>query len=102
MIDGGTTTVVDTSQVQHSPEHTDASIKAHQDAGLRVVYAYSRGTGPQAQYPQDIARLRRTYFNTTDQLLTLALGSTLEVSLFRAAREAGVPTVSHGVSNTTC
>ncbi len=40
-------------------------------------------------------------FNTTDQLLTLALGSTLEVSLFRAAREAGVPTVSHGVSNTT-
>src|SRR5262249_44724145 len=36
MIDMGTTTAVDTSQVQHSPEHTDASIRALQESGLRV------------------------------------------------------------------
>ena len=46
MIDHGTTTAVDTSQVQHTPEHTDAGIRALQESGLRVVYAYSRGAGP--------------------------------------------------------
>jgi 5-methylthioadenosine/S-adenosylhomocysteine deaminase len=101
MIDMGTTTAVDTSQVQHSPEHTDASIKALQESGLRVVYAYSRGAGPATQYPQDIVRLQRTVFSSKDHLLTLALGGTLDAKIFAYAREVGVPTVSHGVSNAT-
>jgi 5-methylthioadenosine/S-adenosylhomocysteine deaminase len=101
MIDHGTTTAVDTSQVQHTPEHTDAGIRALQESGLRVVYAYSRGAGPAAQYPQDVLRLARTTFSSKDQLLTLALGANLDERIFRAAREAGVPTVSHGVNNTT-
>src|SRR5205823_9082747 len=50
MIDHGTTTAVDTSQVQHTPEHTDAGIRPLQESGLRVVYAYSRGAGAGAQY----------------------------------------------------
>jgi 5-methylthioadenosine/S-adenosylhomocysteine deaminase len=101
MIDHGTTTAVDTSQVQHTPEHTDAGIRALQESGLRVVYAYSRGAGPAAQYPQDIMRLARTTFSSKDQLLTLALGANLDERIFRTAREAGVPTVSHGVNNNT-
>jgi cytosine/adenosine deaminase-related metal-dependent hydrolase len=101
MIDMGTTTAVDTSQVQHSPEHTDASIHALQESGLRVVYAYSRGAGVAARYPQDILRLQRTTFSSKDQLLTLALGGTLDPKIFTYAREVGVPTVSHGVSNNT-
>jgi cytosine/adenosine deaminase-related metal-dependent hydrolase len=101
MIDHGTTTAVDTSQVQHTPEHTDAGIRALQEAGLRIVYAYSRGTGPAAQYPQDVMRLARTTFSSKDQLLTLALGANLDEGIFRAAREAGVPAVSHGVNNNT-
>jgi 5-methylthioadenosine/S-adenosylhomocysteine deaminase len=101
MIDMGTTTAVDTSQVQHSPEHTDASIRALQDSGLRVVYAYSRGAGPATRYPQDIVRLQRTVFSSTDQLLTLALGSSLDPKVFAYAREVGVHTVSHGVSGAT-
>jgi hypothetical protein len=32
-------------------------------------FAYSRGAGPASRYPQDIARLQRTYFNSKDQLL---------------------------------
>src|SRR5215510_10208868 len=71
MIDMGTTTAVDTSQVNHTPEHSDAGIRALQESGLRVVYAYSRGTGDGAQYPQDIIRLRETYFTSDDQLLTV-------------------------------
>ena len=46
MIDMGTTAAVDTSQVNHTPEHSDAGIRALQESGLRAVYAYSRGAGP--------------------------------------------------------
>ena len=101
MIDMGTTSAVDTSQVNHTPEHSDAGIRALQESGLRVVYAYSRGTGDGAQYPQDIIRLRQTYFTSDDQLLTLALGVGLDRRLFAIAREIGVRTVSHGVNNNT-
>jgi cytosine/adenosine deaminase-related metal-dependent hydrolase len=101
MIDMGTTTAVDTSQVNHTPEHSDAGIRALQESGLRVVYAYSRGTGDAAQYPQDIIRLRETYFTSDDQLLTLALGVGLDRRLFTIAREIGVRIVSHGVNNNT-
>jgi cytosine/adenosine deaminase-related metal-dependent hydrolase len=101
MIDHGTTTAVDTSQVQHTPEHTDAGIRALQESGLRVVYAFSRGAGPATQYPQDVMRLARTTFSSKDQLLTLALGANLDEGIFRAAREADVPAVSHGVNNNT-
>ncbi|HEY6254611.1 MAG TPA: amidohydrolase family protein [Xanthobacteraceae bacterium] len=101
MIDAGTTTAVDTSQVSHTPEHSDAGIAALKDSGLRVVYAYSRGAGAGARYPQDIARLQQTSFSSSDQLLTLALGGTLDAKIFAVAREAGVRTVSHGVNGNT-
>ena len=84
MIDMGTTTAVDTSQVTHTPEHSDACIRALQESGMRAVYAYWRGSGPDMRYPQDIVRLQRTYFSSQDQLLTLALGA-------RARRQASSP-----------
>jgi 5-methylthioadenosine/S-adenosylhomocysteine deaminase len=95
MIDAGTTAMVDLCQISHTPEHSDACIAALKDSGIRAVHAYSRGAGPATQYPQDIARLQRTYFNSKDQLLTLALGVGLDAKLFAAAREAGVPAVLH-------
>ena len=101
MIDMGTTAAVDTSQVNHTPEHSDAGIRALQESGLRVVYAYSRGAGDRAQYPQDIIRLRQTYFSSDDQLLTLALGGNLDRRLFTISREIGVRIVSHGVNDRT-
>ena len=101
MIDMGTTTAVDTSQVSHTPEHSDACVRALQESGMRVVYAYWRGSGDGAQYPQDIVRLRRSYFSSPDQLLTLAMGSSLDPKIFAYAREVGVSTVSHGVNNNT-
>lgn len=101
MIDMGTTAAVDTSQVNHTPEHSDAAVKALQESGLRVVYAYSRGAGPKAQYPQDLVRLRKTYFSSEEQLLTLALGGNLNAAQFQFAREQGIRMVAHGVSNAT-
>ena len=99
MIDTGTTAMVDISQVCHTPEHSDALIRALQEAGLRAVYSYHRGTGPLTQYPQDIRRLQRTYFNSKDQLLTLALTGTLNADIHRLARDVGVPIVQHLVGN---
>jgi len=100
LIDMGTTAIVDLCQISHSPEHSDACIRALQDSGIRAVYAYSRGIGPATQYPQDIARLQRTYFSSKDQLITLALGLGLDAKLFTVAREAGVPAVLHMVAPT--
>jgi cytosine/adenosine deaminase-related metal-dependent hydrolase len=97
MMDMGTTLAVDTSQASHTPEHTDAGIKALQDSGMRVVYAYWVGKGAGAKYPQDSERLRKTYFQSEDQLLTLALGAGLNSKIFSYARANGLRIVSHGV-----
>ena len=43
MIEAGTTCVVDVSQVNNTPEHSDALIRALQDSGIRAVFAYSDG-----------------------------------------------------------
>ena len=94
-IEMGTTAIIDLSQISHTPEHSDAGIRALQDAGIRAVYGYSRGAGAGSQWPQDIARLKRTYFSSTDQLLTLALGASLDANVLAAARTAGVPAVMH-------
>ena len=94
-IEMGTTAIIDLSQISHTPEHSDAGIRALQDAGIRAVYGYSRGAGAGSQWPQDIARLKRTYFSSTNQLLTLALGASLDANVLAAARTAGVPAVMH-------
>ena len=94
-VDMGTTAIVDLSQISHTPEHSDACVKALQDAGIRAVYGYSRGAGAQSQWPLDIGRLQKTYFSSKDQLLTLALGASLDAKVLAAAREAQVPAVMH-------
>jgi cytosine/adenosine deaminase-related metal-dependent hydrolase len=99
MIDMGTTAMVDISQVSHTPEHSDACIRALQEAGIRTVFAYHRGAGPLAQYPQDIKRLQRQYFSSKDQLLTLALSANLNANVYVLAREVGVPVVQHLVGD---
>jgi 5-methylthioadenosine/S-adenosylhomocysteine deaminase len=95
MIEMGTTAVVDVSQVNNTPEHSDALVRALQDCGIRAVFAYSDGKGPAAQYPRDISRLQRSYFSSKDQLLTLALGAPPDARMFTLAREIGVPVVTH-------
>ena len=95
MIEMGTTGVIDVSQVNNTPEHSDALIRALQDAGIRAVFGYSGGYGPGLRYPQDIARLKRIYFSSKDQLVTLALGAGPDPRMFAVAREHDVPLVAH-------
>jgi cytosine/adenosine deaminase-related metal-dependent hydrolase len=95
MIDAGTTGVVDISQVSHSPEHSDAVIQALRDSGIRAVYSFHRGSGPAAQFPQDIKRLAKVHFSSKDQLVTLALTTTVDPKMWMLAREVGVQAVQH-------
>jgi 5-methylthioadenosine/S-adenosylhomocysteine deaminase len=98
-INAGVTTGVDTSQVSHTPEHTDACIDGLNKAGRRTLFAYSQGVGPGARFPEDIRRLRTRFFSSDDQLLTLAMGGGLDATTWRLAREVGVPIVNHVVGN---
>jgi 5-methylthioadenosine/S-adenosylhomocysteine deaminase len=60
------------------------------------VFGYSAGAaGAAMQHPQDIARLKRIYFSSKDQLLTLALGIGPDPKMFRVARDNDVPAVAH-------
>jgi 5-methylthioadenosine/S-adenosylhomocysteine deaminase len=94
-IDMGTTAIVDISQCSHTPEHSDAMIRALNEAGIRAVYSYHRGAGDKHQYPQDIKRLAKTHFNSKEQLLTLALTANLNANVYSLAREVGVQIVQH-------
>jgi 5-methylthioadenosine/S-adenosylhomocysteine deaminase len=82
-ISEGVTTGTDTSQANHTPEHTDAMVKGLMDSGRRMVFDYSGGTDRSGQgipfeFPgamndttKGIGRIAKTYFTSKDQLVTL-------------------------------
>ena len=70
----GITTGVDTSQISHTPEHTDAMIQGLMDSGRRSLYVYTGGRADDNrggyEYPGTIGnsttglvRLRAQWFN---------------------------------------
>jgi cytosine/adenosine deaminase-related metal-dependent hydrolase len=60
------------------------------------VYGYGPGAaGPGHRYPEDIRRLRRQYFSSADQLLTLALAGGFDPAHWALAREVGAPISVH-------
>jgi len=82
----GITCSTDTSQASHTPAHTDAMIKGLMDSGARALYDYSsgvnRGVGTGYEWPGKIGdtkvgvgRLRKKFFSSNDQLITLGLGA---------------------------
>jgi 5-methylthioadenosine/S-adenosylhomocysteine deaminase len=74
-LNGGITTVVDNAHNTRSPAHSDASVQALFDSGVRGVHAYGRariGIGAD-DYPADIFRLKHDYFSSDDGLHTLRL-----------------------------
>jgi cytosine/adenosine deaminase-related metal-dependent hydrolase len=101
-IDTGVTCVLDWSHIHNTPEHTDAAIKALGDSGVRAVFAYGNpqtasgqwGDAPRHKFPDDIARLRRQYFSSDDQLMTLYLAAPsaapdVILRSWQAARDVG-------------
>jgi cytosine/adenosine deaminase-related metal-dependent hydrolase len=97
-IDTGVTCVLDWSHIHNTPEHTDAAIKALQESGVRAVFAYGSPQNETGRYwemqghkyPDDIARLRKQYFSTSDQLTTLYMAgpSAAQEHILRAFKAA--------------
>ena len=80
-LDDGVTTVHDVSQIHHSPQHSDAAIKALFDTGRRAAFGYFEsaganilGTNPGNQYPQDATRIKSQWFSSSDQLVHMIMG----------------------------
>jgi 5-methylthioadenosine/S-adenosylhomocysteine deaminase len=107
-IDSGVTCILDWSHIHNTPEHSDAAVKALADSGVRAVFAYGNPQNETGRYwemqghkyPDDIARLRKQYFSSEDQLLTLfmaAPSAPLEHILpaFKAARDVNARITIH-------
>src|SRR4029079_6023222 len=80
-LNAGVTTLLDWSHINNTPDHADAAIGGLRDAGIRAVYAHGMPTGgewwsySELEHPEDIRRIRETYFSSDDGLLTLALAA---------------------------
>jgi cytosine/adenosine deaminase-related metal-dependent hydrolase len=102
-LDGGVTTVLDVSQIHHSPEHSDAAIKGLQDAGRRSAFGYFEGSGGGMKYPQDAHRIKKQYFSSDNQLLTMVMGGEFYLPSYQEAwkigRELNIPIALHVVAS---
>ncbi|WP_308200965.1 amidohydrolase family protein [Actinoplanes sp. M2I2] len=105
-LDAGVTTVLDISQIHHSPEHTDAAVQALVDTGRRAAFGYFEGDGRTgAAYPEDAYRVRKQWFSSDDQLVTMVMGGEVYLGddvLTRSwtiARELGLPIAAHAVGS---
>ena len=104
-LNGGITTLLDWSHVNNTPEHADAAI-AGPDRGRHPRRLRARRPGRRndwwayssQEHPEDVRRIRKQYFNSDDQLLTLALAArapgntTPEVAThdWKLARDLGI------------
>ncbi|HYQ99680.1 MAG TPA: amidohydrolase family protein [Casimicrobiaceae bacterium] len=79
-LDDGVTTVLDVSQIHHSPQHSDAAIQALFDTGRRAAFGYFESAGnfgagvPGNQYPTDATRIKTQWFSSSDQLVHMIMG----------------------------
>ena len=107
-IDSGVTCILDWSHIHNTPEHSDAAVKALTDSGVRAVFAYGNAQTADgrwweakgSKFPDDIARLRKQYFSSDEQLVTLYLaapsGSPEQIlPTFKAARDVGARITIH-------
>ena len=112
-INAGTTTIMDWCHNNATPAHTDRSLDALEESGIRAVFGHGTVKPPQAPgqphfseipHPRsEIERLRKGRLASDGGLITLAMAilgpdfSTGEVTLedFRLAREYGLLSSSH-------
>jgi cytosine/adenosine deaminase-related metal-dependent hydrolase len=75
-LDDGVTTVHDVSQIHHSPQHSDAAIRALFNTGRRAAFGYFESAGGVAgnQYPSDAPRIKSRWFSSSDQLVHMIMG----------------------------
>ena len=91
-IDAGITCMIDNSHNSRSAAHSDAAVQALIDSGIRGVHASG---APQTgewdrQWPQDLERLQKRFFTSTDQLVTLRMFSGMSRENWALARRLGI------------
>jgi 5-methylthioadenosine/S-adenosylhomocysteine deaminase len=83
-LNAGITTLLDWSHINNTPDHPDAAVRGLQESGIRAVYAYGSANTSLAGYwfnssisipSDDVGRVRTTYFNSDDGLMTMALAT---------------------------
>ena len=102
-LDAGVTTVLDTSQINHSSEHSDAAVQALKETGRRAAFGYFEGDSESGAYgyPGDAYRLKRQHFASDDQLVTMVFGGEIylpgaaEGKTWQIGRELGIPIAMH-------
>ena len=87
-INAGVTTCLDWSHIGNSPAHADAAIDGLRESGIRGVYAYLGSA-------EQLRRLRKQYFSSNDQLLTLAMATGESPADWAAARSVGASITLH-------
>ncbi|HKE39842.1 MAG TPA: amidohydrolase family protein [Casimicrobiaceae bacterium] len=105
-LDDGVTTVHDVSQIQHSPQHSDAAIQALFDTGRRAAFGYFESAGGVAgnQYPQDARRIKKQWFSSSDQLVSMIMGGEVYLNdattdqSWTIGRELGLQIAAHILS----
>jgi cytosine/adenosine deaminase-related metal-dependent hydrolase len=108
-LDDGVTTVHDVSQIHHSPKHSDAAIQALFDTGRRAAFGYFEsagaailGTNPGNQYPGDAVRIKKQWFSSSDQLVTMIMGGEVYLPGYEQAwqigRQLGLQVAAHILS----
>ena len=76
-LDDGVTTVHDVSQIHHSPAALRRRHPGLFDTGRRAAFGYFESAGgvrPGNQYPNDAVRIKKQWFSSSDQLVTMIMG----------------------------
>src|SRR5438105_284760 len=108
-LDDGVTTVHDVSQIHHSPQHSDAAIQALFDTGRRAAFGYFEsagaailGTNPDNKYPDDAVRIKKQWFSSSDQLVSMIMGGEVYLpgyeKAWRIGRQLGLQVAAHILS----
>jgi len=103
-LDAGVTTVLDISQIHHSPQHSDAVINALRNTGRRAMLGYfeSAGNVEGNQYPKDAKRLAGIL--RSDDLVGFVMGGEVYLGeptyseAWRIGRELHVQIAAHILS----
>lgn len=113
-LDAGVTTSHDISQIHYTQQHSDAAIKGSADSGRRIVFGYFegaradlQGSPPGATYPQDAHRIKKQFFSSSDQLMTMSMGGEIYLQpapavytqAWNIGRALGIPVVAHIVGS---
>ena len=103
------TTVHDISQIHHSPQHSDAAIQGLIDSGrargvwlLRERRRRDHRHQPGNKYPDDAVRIKKQWFPSTDQLVTMIMGGEVYLPGYEKAwkigRDLGLQVAAHILS----